>query len=81
MFKDKFTNDFYWEEPKWTTRMSGEDFDKKCKRDQDRGNVDVSEDAKCGIYSKASQCLNTIYDHWMYNIDLEQLIINLINTS
>ena len=50
--------------------MSGEEFEKKCKREQGRGNVDVSEDTKCGLYSKASLWLNAINDHWMYKIDL-----------
>ena len=50
--------------------MSGEDFEKKCKCEQVRGNVGVYEDTNLGIYSKASPCINEIYYQWMYNIDL-----------
>ena len=41
----------------------------------------VSEYTKCGIYSKAYPWLNAIDDHWMSNIDLEQVNLNLINTA
>ena len=44
-------------------------------------NVDVFEGTKFGIYSKASQWLNTIDDNWMSKIDLEQLNLNLMNTA
>ena len=50
--------------------MSEEEFEKKCKRDKGRGNVDVSEYTKHRIYSKYSPWINAIYDHWMYKIDL-----------
>ena len=59
-----------WEEPEWSTRMSGEEFENKCKREQVRGNVDVYEDTKCGLYSKYSPWLNPIDDHCMSKIDL-----------
>ena len=58
MLKEKFPNHCAWEEPEWNTRMSGEEFEKKCKSDQVRGNVEVSEDTKFGIYSKDSPCIN-----------------------
>ena len=61
--------------------MSGDYFEKKCKREQGRGNVDVYEDTRRGLYSKASPWINEIGDHWMSNIDLEQVNLNLINTS
>ena len=57
--------------------MIGEDFEKKCKRDQGRVNVDVSEDTKRGIYSKSSPWIDAIDYHWMSNTDLEQAKINL----
>ena len=60
--------------------MIGEDFEKKCKRDQGRGNVDLSEYTKRSIYSKSSPWINAIDDHWMYNIDLEQVTLNLTKT-
>ena len=43
-------------------------------------NVDVSEDTKRGLYSKASPWLNSIDDHWISNTDLEQVNINLMKT-
>ena len=43
--------------------------------------MDVSEDTKSGIYSKASPWLNTIHDQWISNIDLEQVNINLMKTA
>ena len=43
--------------------------------------MDVSEDTKQRIYSKASPWLNAIDDHWMSNIDLEQVNINLTKTA
>ena len=61
--------------------MIGEDFEKKCKRDQGRVNVDVSEDTKRGIYSKSSPWLDAIDDHWMSNTDLEQVKINLMKNA
>ena len=61
--------------------MSGEDFEKKCKPDQGRGNVGVSEDTNHGVYSKASPCINAIDDRWMYKIDLEHVNLNLMNTT
>ena len=33
MLKDKFPKHFAWVEPKWITRMNGEEFEKKCKRE------------------------------------------------
>ena len=53
MLKDKFPKNCAWEEPEGITSMSGEEFENTCKREQGRGNVDVYEDTKCGIYSKA----------------------------
>ena len=70
IFKDKFPNHCALEETEWTKSISGEEFEKKCKREQSRGNVDVSEDTKHGLYSKASPWINAIDDHWMSNIDL-----------
>ena len=58
MLKDKFPKHCDWKEPKWTTSMSREEFENKCKREQGRVNVDVSEDTKRVIYSKASPWLN-----------------------
>ena len=52
MPKEKFPKQFDWEEPKWITRMSGEEFEKKCKRDKGRGNVGMYQDTKHGLYSK-----------------------------
>ena len=43
--------------------------------------MDVFEDTRHDIYSKASPCPNAIDDHWMFNIDLEQVNLNLINTA
>ena len=43
--------------------------------------MDVYEDTKSGIYSKASPWLNKIDDHWMSNIDLDQLNLSLVNTA
>ena len=80
MLKEKFSNNCAWEEPEWTTSMNREDFDKKCKHEKGRGDMDVSEDTKCGIYSKKSTWLNEIDDHWMSKIDLEQVNLNLRNT-
>ena len=61
--------------------MSGEEFEKNCKHEQGRGNVDVSEDIKRGIYSKASLCINAIDYHWMSKIDIEQVNLNPMNTA
>ena len=61
-------------------RMSGEEFEKKCKREQGRGNVGVSEDTKCGLYSKSSPWLNEIDDHWMFKIDLEHVNLKMMKT-
>ena len=52
------------------TRMVIEGFEKKCKREKGSGNVDVSEDTKHGLCIKVPPCINGIYDHWIYNIDL-----------
>ena len=60
--------------------MIGEEFENKCKCDQGRGNVDVSADTKRGLYIKASQWINVMDDHWMSNIDIEQVNLNLIKT-
>ena len=54
MLKEKFPKHCAWEEPEWTTRMIGKKFEKKCKCEQVRGNMDVSEDSKSGLYSKDS---------------------------
>ena len=61
--------------------MSGEEFEKKCKREQDKGNLDVSEDTKRRLYSKSSPRPNAIDGHWMSNIDLEQVNINPMKTA
>ena len=61
--------------------MSRDEFEKKCKRDQGMGNIDVYEYTNCGLYSKASPCINEIDDHWMYKIDLKQVNLNLMNTA
>ena len=61
--------------------MSGEEFEKKCKREQGRGNVDVSEDTNRGIYSKASSSINNMDYPWMSKIDLEQVTLNLMKTK
>ena len=58
--------------------MSGEYYEKKCKCEQGRGYVDVSEDTKRGIYVKALPWLNEIDDHCMYKIDLKQVNLNLM---
>ena len=50
--------------------MSGDYFEKKCKREKGRGNVNVSEDTNHGIYSKASPLLNAVGDDWISRIDL-----------
>ena len=68
MLKDNFPKHCSWEEPECTTRMRGEDFEKKCKREQGRGNVDVSEDTNRRLYSKASPWLNAIDYHYMSKI-------------
>ena len=70
MLKEKFPKQCDWEKPKWAIIMMREDFEKKCKSDQGRGNVDTSEDTKRGLYSKSSPCLNAIDDHWMSKIDI-----------
>ena len=61
--------------------MSGDDFEKKCNREQGRGYVGVSEDTNRGLYSKASPWINAIYDHWISNIDLEHMNLNLMKTA
>ena len=43
--------------------------------------MDVYEDTKSGLYSKASPWINEIDDHWMYKVDLEQVNLNLMNTA
>ena len=70
VLKYKFPKHCDWEEPEWTARMRGEEFEKKCRHDQGKGNVGVSEYTKLRLYSKASPWLNAIYYHWMSNIDL-----------
>ena len=44
VLEGKFLKQCDWEEPEWITSMSREDFDKKCKHEQGRGNMDVTED-------------------------------------
>ena len=58
--------------------MRGEQSDNNCKREQGRGNVDIFEDTKHGLYSKASPWINEIYDNWMSKIDLEQVNLKLM---
>ena len=41
----------------------------------------VSEDTKCGLYSKASPCLNAIDNQYISKIDIEQVNINLMKTE
>ena len=41
MLTNNFPKHYVWEETKWTTRMSVEEFDKKFKREQGRSNVDL----------------------------------------
>ena len=60
--------------------MSGEDFDKKSKLEQGRGNVGISEDTKRGIYHKSSPWLNAIDDHWMSKSYLEHVKLNPMKT-
>ena len=45
------------------------------------GNVDVSEDTKCGLYSKALPWIHEIDDHWMSKIDLGQVKLKLTRTA
>ena len=80
MFKDEFPNHFVWEESKWITRVGGEYFQNKCKSEQGRGDMDMSEDTNIGLYSKALPCINVIDDHWISKIDLEQVNLNLMKT-
>ena len=61
--------------------MIRKESNKKCKCERGRGNVDLSEDTKRGLYSKYSPWLNAIDDHWMYNIYLEQVNLNLMKTA
>ena len=44
MLKDKFLDHCAWEEPECITRMSGDEYEKKFKCKQGRGNIDVSRD-------------------------------------
>ena len=44
IIKEKLSKNCSWEEPERITSMSREDFDKKCKHEQGRGNMDVTED-------------------------------------
>ena len=53
----------------------------KCKREQGRGNMEVSEDTKRGLYSKSLPWLNAIDDYWMSKIDLEHVNLNLTKTA
>ena len=43
--------------------------------------MDISKDTKRSLYSKYSPWLNAIYYHWMFNINLYQVNINLMNTE
>ena len=61
--------------------MKVKEFNKKFNSDQGRGNVVISEDTNSSIYSKASLWFNSIDDHWMSNIDLYQVNLNLMNTA
>ena len=58
--------------------MRREESDNKCKHEQGRGNVDIFEDTKHGLYSKALPWINAIYDFWMSKIDLEQVNLKLM---
>ena len=60
--------------------MNVEEFEKNGKREQIRGNMDISEDTKRGLYIKVSPYLNEIDDHWIYTTDLEQVNLKLTNT-
>ena len=81
MLKDKFAKHCAQEEPEWTTRIIGEEFENKCRREQGRVNVGVSEDTKRRIYNKALPWINEIDDNWMYKINLGQENLNLMNTA
>ena len=81
MLNSKFPNHCTWEKPGYITRMSREEFENNYKREQDRGNVYVSEDIKHGQYSKASTWFNEVDDHWMFEIYLEKANLNLKNTT
>ena len=50
--------------------MIGEEFEKKCNHEKYRGDAEVSEDTKSGLYSKAFPYLNEIDYLCMSNIDL-----------
>ena len=43
--------------------------------------MDVSDDIKHRLYSKASPWINAIDDNWMSNIDLKKVNLNLMNNS
>ena len=58
--------------------MRREESDNKCKREQGRGNVDIFEYTKHGLYSKASPWINAIDDNWMSKIDLKQVNLKLM---
>ena len=44
-------------------RMTGKEIEKKCKREKFRGNVDVYENTKHGLYSKSPPWINKIDDN------------------
>ena len=52
------------------TKVIGEEFEKKCNHEKYRGDVEVSEDTKSGLYSKAFPYLNEIDYLCMSKIDL-----------
>ena len=49
MLKYNFPKLCSWEEPEWTTRMNGEEFENKCKCEQGRWDVKVFEETKRGL--------------------------------
>ena len=53
----------------------------KCKHDQGKINVDVYEETRCGIYSKASMWLNEINDHWISKTDIEQVDLKFMKCA
>ena len=81
MLKHKYLNHCSSEETKWITSINGEEFEKKYKIEKGRSNLDVYEDTKCGLYSKEFPWINAIDNHWMSNIDLEQVNLNLMKAT
>ena len=81
MLKENFTKYCAREGTKWITRMIGEEFEKKCNSEQDRGNIDVYKENNLGIYSKDSPWINKIDYHWISKIYIEQVNPSLTKNS